>query len=73
MLIRPVGAGFDRKMVDKASTGLELIRREQINDETEEPQHVDGIVEFLSSVVDFYGEQVMRLNQRVTFLFLVLL
>ena len=52
-------------MVDKAAIGMELIRREQINKETDEPRHVDSLGGFVAAVLAFYGEQMTRLNQRV--------
>ena len=56
---------FDKNMVGKASKGLDLIRRKQITKETYLPRRVDNVFTFLASVVNFYGEQMARLNIKV--------
>ena len=56
---------FNRQMVNRAASGMELIRRKQINAETDEPRQVDSLAGFMAAVLGFYGEQMTRLNQRV--------
>ena len=55
-------------MVDKSSSGLQLIRREHISMDTVEPRHVDSLVDFLGAIVDLFEQQTTRLNQRVKLL-----